>query len=335
MASTKRRSDAVTRLAPSAPFRGFASEAERAEVEGLLRKLPDLEDGTLGAARLSLLLQRFGMVDTGFEWRSFLERFDALSKNEEALVDADVVTIRRMLTVHVRLDSEGPGHLARALADGRILNLFRRLADLRFSAQLRESGATRRADLSHMPPRTSETVPIDIAWVSRDLSRIGLTYAPGKRAPSRSGPAWDRSLRADLDRLVDDHRVDRLIVLLSADELATLGIPDLVPVAERRGLTVVHFPLGHGEAPATPAAAAAVVERACEDALEGLRVVFVARSLGGRASMFAACTLVTLGFSAEDAFATLARELGKYVFEREEQRSFVRRYAQWAAEQRR
>ncbi len=334
MAITKRRSDAVTRHAPS-PFRGFSSEAERAEVEGLLRKLPDLEDGTLGAARLSLLLQRFGMVDGTFDWRPFLEPFDALSRNEEALADADVVTLRRMFTVHVRLDHEGPGHLARAIADGRILRLFNRLADLRFAAQLRESGATRRADLSQMPPRTSDSVPLDVAWVSRDLSRIGLTYAPGKRAPSRSGPAWDRSLRADLDRLVDEHRVDRLIVLLSAEELATLGIPDLVAVAERRGLVVAHFPLSHGEAPSSPAAASPIVEQACEDALEGLRVVFVARSLGGRASMFAACTLVTLGFSAEDAFATLARELGKYAFEREEQRSFVRRYAQWAVDQRR
>ena len=53
--------------------------------------------------------------------------------------------------------------------------------------------------------RTSATDPIQVAWLPVDVGarggRLGLTFAPGKHAPSTLGRPWARDLAADLDRM--------------------------------------------------------------------------------------------------------------------------------------
>ncbi len=48
--------------------------------------------------------------------------------------------------------------------------------------------------------RTAKTDPIRVDWLPvGGRGAVGLTFAPGKRSPSRG---WERNLGDDLDRLV-------------------------------------------------------------------------------------------------------------------------------------
>jgi len=47
------------------------------------------------------------------------------------LAAADVATLRRLITLHVRADRFVEGHLAAVAADGTLLTLLRRVRDLR------------------------------------------------------------------------------------------------------------------------------------------------------------------------------------------------------------
>jgi hypothetical protein len=93
--------------------------------------------------------------------------------------------------------------------------------------------------------RTSETDPIRVCAIPADLGerggRLGVTFAPGKRATSSFGGLWHRDLGADLDRLAGHFGVDVLVSLVEDDELHVLGIPRLVSAAERRGTTGVRI----------------------------------------------------------------------------------------------
>jgi protein-tyrosine phosphatase len=58
---------------------------------------------------------------------------------------------------------------------------------------------------------TSETHPIRVDWLPTSGAlgaggaQVGLTFAPGKKAPSLlGGPTWRRDLLADLTRLRDE-----------------------------------------------------------------------------------------------------------------------------------
>lgn len=154
--------------------------------------------------------------------------------------------------------------------------------------------------------RTSDTHPISVAWVAEGLGRgagrIGVTLAPGKKAPSLFGLPWHRDLAADLDRLSDIHCVDILVSLVEADELTALGIPDLVSQAESRGIAVVRLPIPDCGVP-DGAAAAQVACVARSLARSGRRVVFHCRGGLGRAGTMAACTLRAMGMPARPAMA--------------------------------
>lgn len=163
----------------------------------------------------------------------------------------------------------------------------------------------------HAPPlpaptdaRTSTSDPIEVAWLSEVVGtrggQLGLTFAPGKHAPSTLGRPWARDLTLDLDRLRQHHQVDVLVSLVEEDELAWLQIADLVSTAEAHGIAVVRHPVVDGGVP-EPSAATATVAAAVTLARSGQRVVFHCRGGLGRAGTFAALALRALGVPAPEA----------------------------------
>lgn len=174
--------------------------------------------------------------------------------------------------------------------------------------------------------RTSVTDPIQVAWLPVDAGlrngRIGLTFAPGKHAPSTIGRPWARDLTADLHRLREDLGVDVLVSLVEDTELDWMQISTLVPEAEARGIAVIRHPVVDGDVPES-GPAAHTVRAAVSLARSGRSVVFHCRGGLGRAGTFAALALGELGWSAEPAMVTV-RSVRPGAIENHRQEDFIR-----------
>ena len=98
--------------------------------------------------------------------------------------------------------------------------------------------------------RTSETHPLYINEVTVPgvSGRIGITFCPGKKGESFTGPGWDRDLRADLDVIVG-WGACTVITLLEDHEFDMLGVPALGAAIAARGLSWCHLPIPDGAAP--------------------------------------------------------------------------------------
>lgn len=152
--------------------------------------------------------------------------------------------------------------------------------------------------------KTSETDPIRVDFLApadaRLPGRIGLTFAPGKK--DRFGP-WDRDLDADLQRLREHHKVDRLVSLMQADEYDKLQIANLVDRARAHGIAVRRFPIRDVGAPPARAMARFIrmIEAIVDDVRAGRTVVIHCRGGLGRTGLVAASCLVALGHEPDEA----------------------------------
>ena len=66
-----------------------------------------------------------------FDWPSWQEEAQRYVTDPTALAAADLLTLRKLLTVHVRKDRFVEGHLAGVLESGHIANILRRLEQIR------------------------------------------------------------------------------------------------------------------------------------------------------------------------------------------------------------
>jgi protein-tyrosine phosphatase len=149
--------------------------------------------------------------------------------------------------------------------------------------------------------RTSASNPIQVAWILEGpKGRLGVTFAPGKRAPSAYGEAWARDLEADLDRLVRDLGTEVLVPLLEEEELSHLGITDLVARAKAKGLLVERLEIRDGDVPER-SGAERLVSGILAHLEAGRTIVVHCRGGLGRAGTIAACVLVALGAEARAA----------------------------------
>lgn len=171
--------------------------------------------------------------------------------------------------------------------------------------------------------RTSATDPLRVGWLSvpGGRGRLGVTLAPGKKAPSAFGPAWHRDLATDLDALVAEG-TQVLVSLLEDDEAKFLGIPTLFDEAARRGLRVIRLPVPDGAVPGLEVARR-VVNQVVERLHAGDTVVVHCRGGLGRAPTLAGCVLVALGTPGIAALEELVRARGRGAPETVEQRAFV------------
>ena len=160
--------------------------------------------------------------------------------------------------------------------------------------------------------KTSESHPIEVFWIQASAhgtpGRLGLTFAPGKRANSvLSSARWERALDADLQRLRDHHGADVLVSLMEPFEYDMLGIPELFERAEHLGIRVLRLPIVDVSAPTD--AQAGDVDSLVRDVRAALKagetVVIHCRGGRGRTGTIAAIVLTTFGHSASEAIAAV------------------------------
>ncbi|MFQ4139945.1 dual specificity protein phosphatase family protein [Nodosilinea sp. PGN35] len=179
------------------------------------------------------------------------------------------------------------------------------------------------------PTYTSESLPLAVDFLPPDRlplpGQIGFAIAPG-RQDEDSKAIWQRDLQADLTRLKDHYRVDRLVCLLGADERAGLGIATLLDDATALGIATENLPIVDDELPTSLEAFTALVDRIVAATAAGETVVVHCRGGGGRTGTVVAACLVKLGYSAEDAIAAVQQArsgaLGVAA-----QRDFIHRFA--------
>lgn len=148
------------------------------------------------------------------------------------------------------------------------------------------------------PVRTSRSDPLHIDTVAAGPAGglIGLTLCPGKRGASVFGPAWQRSLAADLD-VIQAWGPASLVTLIEDHEFTMLGVPGLGAAVQARGLQWLHLPITDMHAPdarfeaAWPLAGA----RLRQQLQAGQRVLVHCRGGLGRAGTVATRLLIELG----------------------------------------
>ena len=154
--------------------------------------------------------------------------------------------------------------------------------------------------------RTSQTHPIFVDWLDIKeynhlySGKIGLTLAPGKKGFSTYGKQWDRDLCVDLDRLKSFYQTDVIVSFLEDAELVYLQIPEITIRSEERGIPFYRFPIPEDSAPKSK-----YIKEILTVVLPLLRagknVIFNGRGGMGRSVTIAACALVSVGVSVQDA----------------------------------
>lgn len=82
------------------------------------------------AAEFVRALYRQGLV-IAFDWRSWKEEAKQYQINSAALATADLLTIRKLLTLHVRTDRFAEGHLEKVYEKGNLTAILQRLKQIR------------------------------------------------------------------------------------------------------------------------------------------------------------------------------------------------------------
>ncbi|MEL7037053.1 MAG: cyclin-dependent kinase inhibitor 3 family protein [Cyanobacteria bacterium J06592_8] len=158
------------------------------------------------------------------------------------------------------------------------------------------------------PTQTSVSSPLAVEFLTSDLlqqsGKIGMTMAPGKQ-DEEAEMVWNRDLKVDLERLREYYGIDRLVCLLEPEELNQLGIPDLLTQAQAYGMATEHFPISDEGLPESMADFSALVERLVQAVKSGESLVIHCKGGRGRTGMLAAACLVKLGYSPENAIATV------------------------------
>jgi ADP-ribosylglycohydrolase/protein-tyrosine phosphatase len=98
--------------------------------------------------------------------------------------------------------------------------------------------------------RTSETHPLQIATLELGIKpgRIGITFCPGKKQDDAITGAWDRDLRADLER-IRDWGARHVLTLIEPWEIEALQVQALPEVCAELGMTWHHAPIRDGSVP--------------------------------------------------------------------------------------
>ncbi|MFO0727083.1 MAG: cyclin-dependent kinase inhibitor 3 family protein [Myxococcota bacterium] len=194
---------------------------------------------------------------------------------------------------------------------------------------LRYSDSTRNGGLSAIAPnaRTSASDPLRVVFApSPTTGRLGMTICPGKKGSSIHEYSWQRDLGADLDRLKSAYNTKVLVCLLEDHELVSLGVPNLVAEAEKRGIKVVRFPIPDLSAPKDVAKTKALVKELAAQLEAGDNVVVHCRGGNGRTGLIATCILEELGMTPSQALKGV-RSVRPNAVETDIQESFVNNFS--------
>lgn len=117
-----------------------------------------------------------------------------------------------------------------------------------------------------------------------------------------------------------------IVSLLTAEEVAELGLPQEAELCQSHGLEFISFPIVDRSVPTSRAEALRLVRGLAELLKEGKNVGIHCRQGIGRASLVAACTLIQTGVSADAAFALIGETRGLAVPETAEQEGWVKEF---------
>lgn len=180
--------------------------------------------------------------------------------------------------------------------------------------------------------RTSEAHPLRVDEVRAPgiAGRIGITFCPGKKGESFTGPNWDRSMEADLER-VRLWGAAHVVTLIEDFEFEMLQVRELGDTVASKNMDWHHLPIVDGQPPderflnAWPAIVTSLV-----DALKsGQRILVHCRGGLGRAGTVASILLVELGVPPRDAIEQV-RLARPGAIETEDQQRFIEAYRTWA-----
>ena len=176
--------------------------------------------------------------------------------------------------------------------------------------------------------KTSITHPIRDDFIAvgvlHTAGRLGITFAPGKRASGIDG-MWERDLGLDLERLSGHFAVDELVCLLEPHELQLLGIDDYAERVLEAGFHLTRFAIPDGDVPTDAAALSRCLEAVAARIARGKTIVVHCRGGLGRAGTVAACLLILDGHDSQDAIAHV-RAARPGAIENRKQENFVARF---------
>lgn len=177
--------------------------------------------------------------------------------------------------------------------------------------------------------KTSETHPIRVDFMRNEqfpiLNRLGMTFAPGKKQSDAFTGAWDRDLKADLERLFKEFGVGTLVSLLEDEELAELQIRDLAEECDRAMINLVRFPVRDVSVPESMDDFVLMIAGAVDALKRGETVVTHCKGGLGRAGLTGACIAIAATdaeISSKDAIE-LVRAARPGTVETEAQEQFV------------
>lgn len=185
-----------------------------------------------------------------------------------------------------------------------------------------------------MKSRTSIDFPIRVDFIKSVafpvLDQLGMTFAPGKKQLKPvSGPAWDRDLVVDLERMCEQYGIEVLVSLVEDGELDELCIPDLVRKAKQFGIHTIRFPIRDMGVPKNSESFSSMVDQVVGKLREKKKIAVHCKGGLGRAGTVAACISIVASnweLSSGDAIR-LVRTARPGTIENSLQESFVRSFA--------
>ena len=118
--------------------------------------------------------------------------------------------------------------------------------------------------------------------------------------------------------------LDRVVSLLTLDEVADLDLGQEAAWCQAQGIQFVSFPIPDRSVPASRHAALALVHQLEQALAEGERIAVHCRQGIGRSALLAACMLVAGGEEPETAFQHISTARGCAVPETAEQQEWVK-----------
>lgn len=177
--------------------------------------------------------------------------------------------------------------------------------------------------------RTSEAHPLYIneVTVPGAIVRIDLTFCPGKKGESFTGPDWDRDLHADLDQITR-WGARKIITLLEDHEFEMFGVPGLGNAIKARGLEWIHMPIQDGAAPEAQFDAEweGIRFRFADTLRQGESILVHCRGGLGRAGTVVSLLLMDQGMGWQEAMA-LVRSVRPGAVETSEQEKYIADYS--------
>ncbi len=122
--------------------------------------------------------------------------------------------------------------------------------------------------------------------------------------------------------------VGAVVSLLGQDEITELDIAEEKSLCEANGIAYLSFPIRDRSVPLSKQDALAFARKLVKLLQDGMSVVIHCRQGVGRSALVAACVLVLGGVSVDEVFEKIENARGCSVPDTEEQREWVRRFAE-------